>query len=135
MKSNTLYKLEDPENKSIVLIRFSPGNKYKTIEEFKNKKYPTYNIEMLDGWTVKNFSINPGDITNINVVDKNWKRLHQQIVNKIIKYCIKNKIKPKDINLYINNIYESLDNGCWVPGTDSELIALDSEDKCINISI
>lgn len=129
----TLYKLIDNETKSIIYIRFKPGSKFKTIEEFRNVKYPTYIIENINDWKIKTFSINPGDITNN--IDKNWKRIHHQIVNKLIKYCIKYNIKPDDINLYINNLNESIANGCWVPSTDSELIALDDDKNILTISI
>ena len=127
------FKLTDKENKSMVLIEFTPNERFKTIEDFRNIKFPTYEIENLEGWTIKNYGHDPGHYPS--EVDKDWKKLHQQIVNKIIKYCMKQNISPEDINLYIDHLQESLIEGCWVPSTDSSLIAIDKDKKYLKVSI
>lgn len=51
--------------------------------------------------------------------DKDFKELHREIVNKIIKFCKEHNLIIDEFYINCDCLTHSIDQGNWVAGTDS----------------
>ena len=56
---------------------------------------------------------------------------HKELVDNIINFCIKNKIRIDSFHLDADGLVDSIDYGSWCPATDSSFTMYD-EDKRYN---
>lgn len=53
------------------------------------------------------------------ILKEDFKELHREIVQKIINFCQSHHIEPHGMNMTISDLASSVDEGVWVPATDS----------------
>lgn len=70
-------------------------------------------------------------------LDKKWKKLHEEIVDRIIRFCKENGVNEvTDVDLHIDYVDASIRCGQWTAATDSSFTAYDYEgNKEILLSI
>ena len=69
-------------------------------------------------------------------LDKEWSDLHTKLVNEIISFCKKNRIKDASIfTLYADGLEGSIEKGEWLPYTDSSFRLLNKNNEEILKSI
>ena len=59
------------------------------------------------------------DMTEKEILKEDFKELHREIVQKIIVFCQNHDIEPHGMNMTISDLASSVDEGVWVPATDS----------------
>lgn len=57
--------------------------------------------------------------------------LHRLIMQEIIDFCDRNKIKADYVSLEADRLMDSIKVGVWHPGTDSSLVLLDENQEVI----
>lgn len=79
-------------------------------------------------WDLKGESVEYGanyalelevDRSKDQILKEDFKDLHYKIVQEIIDFCQDHEIEPYGMNMIISDLASSVDEGIWVPATDS----------------
>lgn len=52
-------------------------------------------------------------------INDDFRKLHNDIINTIIQFCVKHNITIDEIHLNADNVDDSIEYGEWCPATDS----------------
>lgn len=59
------------------------------------------------------------DMLEDEILKEDFKEFHREIIQKIINFCQAHHIEPHGMNMTISDLASSVDEGVWVPATDS----------------
>lgn len=69
-----------------------------------------------------------GKVTDENI-KKEWTELHEKLVNEVISFCKKYNIDASEVHLNADCLEPSIEQGEWMPFTDSSFCLLKVDEK------
>lgn len=67
-------------------------------------------------------------VTDENI-KKEWAELHKKLVNEVISFCKKYNIDASEVHLNADCLEPSIEQGEWMPFTDSSFCLLKVDEK------
>ena len=71
----------------------------------------------------------PGQVCQDDKINEDFNKLHNDIVNSIIKFCKDNNLEINEVCIGIDGMKESIPHGEWMACTDSSFSMYATEEK------
>lgn len=58
-----------------------------------------------------------------------WQKLHCEIIDMICNFCKENNIDASEVKLFADGLEESIEQGKWIPATDSSFVLMKMDEE------